>query len=152
MGKHKKRKLDADRTDFDDQDKASFFCSPKKKEKKKSKSMSDGELELSSTQAYDEVYQAQSNLSTAPPPNTSSNTSKCTITLLVGLNNDTERYSLIFNRIEYQSSFLQENSGFTRDLQLSKPSVDLRAGKRLSTETERKHILRLQILYIVIWP
>ena len=99
MGKHKKRKLDADRTDLDDQDKVSFFCPPKKKKKKKWKSTSDRELELSSTQAYDEVYQAQSNLSTSPPPNTSN----CTITLLVGLNNDTERYPLIFNTIEYQS-------------------------------------------------
>ena len=42
MGKHKKRKLDADRTDLDDQDKGRFFCPPKKK---KSKSMSDLELE-----------------------------------------------------------------------------------------------------------
>ena len=98
MGKHKKRKLDADRTNLDDQDKASFFCPPKKKEEK-SKSTADPELELSSTEAYDEVYQAQSNLSTAPPPNTSN----CTITLLVGLSNDTERYLLIFNMIEYQS-------------------------------------------------
>ena len=39
MGKHKKRKLDADRTDLDDQDKASFL-STKKKKKKKSKSTS----------------------------------------------------------------------------------------------------------------
>ena len=70
-----------------------------KKKKKRSKSTSDRELELSSTEAYDEVYQAQSNLSTAPP----SNTSNCTITLLVGLNNDTERYPLIFNTIEHQS-------------------------------------------------
>ena len=54
---------------------------------------------MSSTEAYDEVYQAQSNLSTAPPPNRSN----CTITLLVGLNNDTERYLLIFSTIEYQS-------------------------------------------------
>ena len=59
---------------------------------------SDRELELSSTEAYDKVYQAKSNLSTAHP----SNTSNCTITLLVGLNNDTERYPLIFSRIEYQ--------------------------------------------------
>ena len=99
MGKHKKRKLNADRTALDDQDKASIFCPPKKKKKKKSKSTSDRELELSSTEAYDEVYQAQRNLSTAPPPNTSN----CTIILLVGLNNDTERYPLIFNTIEYQS-------------------------------------------------
>ena len=61
--------------------------------------MSDYELDLSSTEAYDEIYQAQRNLSTAPPPNTSN----CTITLLVGLNNDTERYPLIFSMIEYQS-------------------------------------------------
>ena len=61
--------------------------------------MSDRELELSSTEAYDDVYQAQSNLSTAPPPNTSN----CTISLLVGLNNETEHYPLIFNTIEYQS-------------------------------------------------
>ena len=58
MGKHKKRKLDADRTDLDDQDKVSFFCPPKKKKKKKSKSTFDRELELSSTEAYDDVYQA----------------------------------------------------------------------------------------------
>ena len=76
-----------------------FFCPPKKKKKKKSKSMSDRELELSGTEAYDEVYQAQNNLSTAPPPNTSN----CTITLLAGLNNDTDGYPLIFNTIEYQS-------------------------------------------------
>ena len=63
------------------------------------KSTSDRELEVSSTVAYDEVYQAQSNLFTATPPNTSN----CTITLLVGLNNDTEHYPLIFSTIEYQS-------------------------------------------------
>ena len=61
--------------------------------------MSDRELELSSTEAYDEVYQAQSNLSTAPPPNTSN----CTVSLFVRLNNDTERCPLIFNTIKYQS-------------------------------------------------
>ena len=93
MRKHKKRKLDADRTDLDDQNKASFFCPPGKKKKKKSKSASDRELELSSTQVYDEVYPAQSNLSTAPPPNTNN----------LGLNNNTEIYPLIFNTIEYQS-------------------------------------------------
>ena len=54
MGKHKKKKLDADRTDHDDQDKASFSVH----QKKKSKSMSDRELELSSTEVYDEVYKA----------------------------------------------------------------------------------------------
>ena len=97
MGKHKKRKLNPDRADLDDKDNASFFCPPKSKKQKKSKSMSDRELGLSSTKAYDEVYQAQSSLSTAPPPNTSN----CTIILLVGLNNDTERYPLIFNTIEY---------------------------------------------------
>ena len=72
--------------------------------------------------------------------------------LLVGLNNDTERYPLIFSTIEYQSYdiFDKKNSGFTRNLQLSKASIDLRAGKRLSSETERKNTLRLQIFYIGI--
>ena len=54
-----------------------FSVHHKKKKKKKSKSTSVRELELSSTEAYVEVYQAQRNLSTAPPPNTSN----CTITI-----------------------------------------------------------------------
>ena len=98
MGKHKKRKLDADRTDLDDQHKASFFCPPKRKRRKSQSQCLIVSLNCQSTdEVYDEVYQAQSNLSTAPPPNASN----CTITLLVGLN--TELYPLIFNTIEYQS-------------------------------------------------
>ena len=69
MGKIKKKILDVDMTNLDYQDRASFFCPPKRKEEK-SKSTSDRELELSSTEAYDKVYQAKSNLSTVPPPKT----------------------------------------------------------------------------------
>ena len=145
MGKHKKRKLDADRTDLDDQDKASFFCPPKKRKKKKSKSTSDRELELSSSEAYDEVYQAQNNLSTAHPPNTSNYTS----TLHVGLNNNTERYPLIFNMIEYQSYDIFDKK--IRALLEIYSSASL----LLTYEQEkdcRVNILRLQIFYIGIWP
>ena len=145
MGKHKKRKLDADRAYLDDQDKASFFCPPKKRNKKKSKSTSDHELELSSSEAYDEVYQAQSNLSTAHLPNTSNYTS----TLRVGLNNDTERYPLSFDMIEYQSYDIFDKK--IRALLEIYSSASL----LLTYEQEkdcRVNILRLQIFYIGIWP
>ena len=65
-GEAQKRKLDADRTNLDDQDKASFFCPAQKKKKKTSKSMSDRALDLSSVEAYDEVYQAQKQIYLLP--------------------------------------------------------------------------------------
>ena len=75
----------------EEKEETSFFSPRKKKKKNKSKSQG-GDGESFETQTSD--FSAAG---------ASLKTKRCTVTLLVGLNNDTERYPLIFDTMEYQS-------------------------------------------------
>ena len=75
----------------EEKEETSFFSPRKKKKKNKSKSEG-GDGESFETQTSD--------FSAAGAP---LKTKRCTVTLLVGLNNDTKHYPLIFDTMEYQS-------------------------------------------------
>ena len=76
----------------DEEKEETSFFSPRKKKKKNKSKYEGGDGESFETQTSD--FSAAG---------ASLKTKRCTVTLLVGLNNDTERYPLIFDTMEYQS-------------------------------------------------